>query len=175
MFRRLVLVFVLVPIVELALLIQIGRWIGLFPTLGLVIVTGVLGAALASHEGLRAWRAFQLDVWEGRLPGRSILDGVSIFVGGALLLTPGLMTDLLGFALLVTPTRRWMQEKLIGRMGAVLAQPSQQVHVRTWFSWPPPPPSSPAPPPPPGSAEAKGSAAKGREIEAQEEPRSPIS
>ncbi len=169
MFRRLVLVFVFVPIVELALLIQMGRWIGLFPTLGLVIVTGVVGAALASHEGLQAWRAFQLDVLEGRLPARSILDGLSIFVGGALLLTPGLMTDLLGFALLVTPTRRWMQEKLISRMGGLLTQPGQHVHVRTWFSWPPPPPS------PPGSAEAKGSASKGREIEVQEEPRSPIS
>ncbi len=165
MFRRLVLVFVLVPIVELALLIQMGRWIGLFPTLGLVIVTGVVGAALASHEGLRAWRAFQLDVLEGRLPARSILDGLSIFVGGALLLTPGLVTDLLGFALLVTPTRRWMQEKLISRMGGMLTQPGQQVHVRTWFGGPRSP----------GSAEAKGSAPKGREIEVQEEPRSPIS
>ncbi len=168
MFRRLVLVFVLVPIVELALLIQMGRWIGLFPTLGLVIVTGVVGAALASHEGLRAWRAFQLDVLEGRLPARSILDGLSIFVGGALLLTPGLVTDLLGFALLVTPTRRWMQEKLIRRMGGeggMLTQPGQQVHVRTWFGGPRSP----------GSAEANTPAPKGREIEVQEEPRSPIS
>lgn len=161
MFARLLLLFTLIPIAELALLIQMGRWVGLLPTVGLVIVTGILGAALASREGLRAWRAFQLDVWEGRLPGRSILDGLSIFVGGALLLTPGLMTDLLGFFLLLTPTRRWLQDRLVGRLGAALAQPQTHVRIQTWFGWPRPPEGS-------GERGTAPTASKGREIEAQE-------
>jgi UPF0716 protein FxsA len=108
MFRRLVLLFITVPIVELAVLIELGRLIGLWPTLGIIAVTGIFGAMLASREGLRAWHAFQMEMAEGRMPGRPILDGLSIFAGGALLLTPGLLTDILGFTLLARPTRRWI-------------------------------------------------------------------
>ena len=133
MFRRLLLLFIIVPIVELALLIQLGRWVGLWPTLGLIVTTGVLGAALASREGLRAWRAFQMDVLEGRIPGRSILDGLSIFAGGALLLTPGLLTDLLGFMLLARPTRRWLQDRLVDRFGGRLIR-SGRVYVQSSFA-----------------------------------------
>lgn len=123
--RRLILLFILVPIGELALLIQLGRWIGLWPTLGLIVATGILGATLASREGLRAWHAFQLDLQEGRIPGRPILDGLSIFAGGALLLTPGLATDLFGFALLARPTRRWLQNRVVGRLGGALMRQGQ--------------------------------------------------
>ncbi len=117
MFQRLLLLFLIVPVVELAVLIQLGRWVGLWPTLGLIAATGILGAALASREGLRAWQAFQVELHEGRLPGRAILDGLSIFTGGALLLTPGLLTDLFGFALVARPTRRWLQDHVIKRVG----------------------------------------------------------
>jgi UPF0716 protein FxsA len=134
MFRRLILFFILVPIAELALLIQLGRWIGLWPTLGLIVVTGILGAALASREGLRAWHGFQLDLSEGRIPGRPILDGLSIFAGGALLLTPGLMTDLLGFTLLWRPTRRWLQDRVVKRLGGALVQRGQ-IYVRASAGW----------------------------------------
>lgn len=120
MIRRLILVFIIVPIIELALLIQLGRWIGLWPTLALIVLTGILGGALAGREGLRAWHAFQRDLHEGRMPGRPILDGLSIFAGGALLLTPGLLTDILGFALLARPTRRWLQDRIVNRMGGRL-------------------------------------------------------
>jgi UPF0716 protein FxsA len=119
------LLFILVPIGELALLIQLGRWIGLWPTLGLIVATGILGATLASREGLRAWRALQLDIREGRIPGRPILDGLSIFAGGALLLTPGLATDLFGFALLARPSRRWLQNRVVGRLGGALMRQGQ--------------------------------------------------
>ncbi len=120
MFRRLILAFILVPIIELALLIQLGRWVGLWPTLALIVFTGILGGALASREGLRAWHAFQRDLYEGRMPGRPILDGLSIFAGGALLLTPGLLTDVVGFMLLARPTRRWLQDRVVNRMGGRL-------------------------------------------------------
>ena len=120
MFRRLLLLFIIVPILELVLLIQLGRWVGLWPTLALIAVTGIVGAALASHEGLRAWRAFQQEVFEGKLPGRPILDGISIFAGGALLLTPGLLTDLLGFTFVLRPSRRWLQDRVVNRFGGSL-------------------------------------------------------
>lgn len=134
MFSRLLLLFIIVPILELALLIQVGRWIGLLPTLALVVGTGILGAALAGREGPRAWRAFQLDIWEGRIPGRPILDGLSIFAGGALLLTPGLVTDLLGFTLLLRPTRRWLQDRVVKRVrGTVLER--GEFYIRTPSGW----------------------------------------
>jgi len=125
MFRRLLLLFIIVPIIELALLIQLGRWVGLWPTLAVIATTGVLGAALAGREGLRAWHAFQLDVYQGRVPGRAILDGLSIFVGGALLLTPGLVTDALGFALLLRPSRRWLQDRVVNRFAGSLVRGSR--------------------------------------------------
>lgn len=134
MFRRLIFLFIAVPIVELALLIQLGRWIGLWPTLGLIVVTGTLGAALASREGLRAWRSFQSDIAEGRVPGRPILDGLSIFAGGALLLTPGLLTDLLGFTLLAKPSRRWLQDRIVNRFGGTLVKHGR-VYIRSSVGW----------------------------------------
>ncbi len=132
MLRRLILVFIIVPIIELALLIQLGRWIGLWPTLALIVLTGILGGALASREGLRAWHAFQRDISEGRMPGRAIMDGLSIFAGGALLLTPGLLTDVLGFALLARPTRRWMQDRVVNRLGGTLLRQGR-VYVSSSF------------------------------------------
>jgi UPF0716 protein FxsA len=97
--------FVVLPVAELALLLRVGRTLGFWPTLGLVLFTGVLGAALARREGTRTLGALRSEVARGGLPGRAILDGASILVGGALLLTPGFLTDALGFALLFPPTR----------------------------------------------------------------------
>lgn len=113
---RLALLFVLVPIVELVLLIELGQVVGLMPTLALVLFTGVTGAWLARAEGLRVYFKFQKELVSGRLPGQAILDGVSVLVGGALLLTPGVVTDLVGFSLLFPPTRRWMQRRARARL-----------------------------------------------------------
>jgi len=99
------LLFVLVPLIELALLIQVGEWIGLLPTVLLVFVTGVAGAALARREGLRTVRRIQEQLGEGRMPGDALLDGAAILLGGAFLLTPGVLTDVVGLALLIPPTR----------------------------------------------------------------------
>ena len=111
MLARLALLFVLIPILELALLIQIGQWVGLPWTLGLVVLTGVMGATLARAEGLRTLSAFQREMAQGRLPGQPIMDGLSVLVGGAFLLTPGLLTDVVGFALLIPISRRWLQAR----------------------------------------------------------------
>ena len=88
--------FVAVPLLELAILLQIGQWIGLPSTIALVVTTGVAGAALARRQGIRAFLAVQRELASGRLPGRSLLDGLAILVGGALLLTPGVLTDVIG-------------------------------------------------------------------------------
>lgn len=106
MFFRLVLLFVVVPLVELALLIQVGRWMGLLPTVALVVITGILGATLARLQGLATLARFQKALNEGRLPHRELIEGVFILVAAAVLLTPGLLTDATGFLLLVPPVRR---------------------------------------------------------------------
>lgn len=115
MLGRLIFIFVAVPLLELAILLQIGQWIGLLPTVALVVTTGVAGAALARRQGIRAFLAVQRELASGRLPGRSLLDGLAILVGGALLLTPGVLTDVIGFGLLVPVSRRWLQ--LLARRG----------------------------------------------------------
>jgi UPF0716 protein FxsA len=106
MFARLLLLFTVVPIVELLLLVELGRHIGLATTLAIVLGTGVLGAALARWQGLTTLRRIQAEMEAGRVPTGPLIDGLLILIAGAVLLTPGLLTDLLGFALLVPATRR---------------------------------------------------------------------
>jgi UPF0716 family protein affecting phage T7 exclusion len=86
---RLLALFVVVPLVELVLLIRIGQWLGVLATVALVVVTGVIGAALARREGLRTVRQIQADMKGGRFPAGRLLDGVMILLAGGLLLTPG--------------------------------------------------------------------------------------
>lgn len=105
---RLLLLFTTVPLVELALLLWIGARIGVGPTIALILVTGVAGASLARLQGLATWRRFQAALAAGRLPGAELLEGLLILVAGALLLTPGVLTDAVGFLLLVPPARRWI-------------------------------------------------------------------
>jgi UPF0716 protein FxsA len=109
---RLALLFVLVPVLELMVLIELGQVVGLWPTLALVVLTGVAGAMLARAEGLRVLWAFQQEMAAGRLPGQALQDGISVLVGGAFLLTPGVLTDVVGFSLLLPPSRRWIQARL---------------------------------------------------------------
>ncbi|NIP56955.1 MAG: FxsA family protein [Gemmatimonadetes bacterium] len=115
---RLALLFVLVPLLELTLLIQVGRWVGLWPTVGMVFLTGIVGAGLARMEGLRTLWAFRADLGRGRIPAQPIQDGLAILVGGALLLTPGFLTDVFGFALLLPPSRRAVQRAVRRRLRA---------------------------------------------------------
>lgn len=112
MLFRLLLLFTVVPLVELTLLIKIGQRIGVGTTIGLVLLTGLAGAALARHEGWRTWTAIQRDLAAGRLPGDRIVDALLILVAGLLLITPGVLTDLVGVVLLVAPTRRLMRQYL---------------------------------------------------------------
>lgn len=105
MFPALLLLFTVIPFVELFLLLEVGRRVGALPTLGLVIATGVLGAALARAQGFAALQRIQREMAEGRMPAGALLDGVLILVAGVLLITPGVLTDAVGLLLLVPPGR----------------------------------------------------------------------
>ena len=112
MFLRLLLLFTLVPLVELYLLIELGELIGVWSTVALVVSTGALGAYLTRLEGFRVLRRVQVEFQEGRVPTAGLLDGLLIVVAGAVLLTPGLITDALGFFLLFPPGRRVVRERV---------------------------------------------------------------
>ena len=105
MFLWLILMFTVLPAVELTLLIQVGRVIGLLPTLAVVLSTGVAGAWLARQEGMRTMRKVQDQLARGQMPGDELMDGFLILFAGAVLLTPGFVTDLWGLLILFPPTR----------------------------------------------------------------------
>ncbi len=101
----LVLIFIVLPIVELYVIIQVGGAIGALPTIALLIADSLLGAALLRSQGRAAWRRFNEALAAGRVPAREVFDGTMIILGGAFLLTPGFITDLIGLLLLIPPTR----------------------------------------------------------------------
>lgn len=100
-----VLLFVLVPLAELYVIIQVGHVLGALNTIALLLLVSMAGAWLVKREGIGVWRRFQRQVETGHVPGREIADGVMILAAGALLLTPGFLTDLAGVALLLPPVR----------------------------------------------------------------------
>ena len=117
----LVLLFIVVPIAELYVIIQVGQAIGALPTIGLLILDSIAGSMLMKSQGRAAWRRFQAALAEGRVPGREVLDGVLVIFGGAFLLTPGFLTDILGALLLLPPTRAVVRRVLVGRFGGRMA------------------------------------------------------
>ncbi len=109
MFIRLLLLFTLVPLIELTLLIEIGQKIGLWNTIAIVVLTGFIGAALARSEGFGIISRIQSELASGQLPGDSLIDGALVLAGALLLLTPGLITDAFGFALLLPFSRAFVK------------------------------------------------------------------
>ncbi|AOM82259.1 FxsA family protein [Salisediminibacterium beveridgei] len=103
--KLLLLLLIIVPAMEIGVLILSGNTIGVIPTILLIILTGILGAALAKKEGLNAIRTAQLQASQGQVPASVLLDGICILVGGVVLLTPGFITDAMGFLLLIPQTR----------------------------------------------------------------------
>jgi UPF0716 protein FxsA len=101
----LVILFIVVPIAELFVIIEVGGLIGVWPTLALLLADALLGSLLLRHQGRGAWRRFNAALAERRFPGREVADGVLIVIGGTLLLTPGFITDVVGLLLLIPPTR----------------------------------------------------------------------
>ncbi|HEX6602833.1 MAG TPA: FxsA family protein [Solirubrobacterales bacterium] len=119
----LVILFIVVPILELYVIIQVGQLIGVLPTLALLLADALLGSWLLKHEGRGAWRRFNEALAARRFPGREVADGVLIIIGGTLLLTPGFVTDIFGLFLLLPPTRaiarRVLKRLTIGRFMVV--------------------------------------------------------
>jgi UPF0716 protein FxsA len=114
----LVLLFVVVPIVEILVIIQVGQAIGAWWTVLLLVADSVLGAWLLRREGARTWRAFREALQAGRWPGDEVAQGAMVIVGGTLLLTPGFVTDVVGFILLVPVSRRVLSRTVRSRVKA---------------------------------------------------------
>lgn len=119
---RLLLLFTAVPLVELLLLVEIGERIGAGATVLLVLATGVAGAWLARREGTRSFRQIQASLSRGSLPARELFHGLLILVAGAFLVTPGVLTDAVGFALLVRPARDRIISALRSRLERRIAR-----------------------------------------------------
>ena len=128
MLLYLILILTVVPVLELVIILQVhhaiasswGSGMALLLTIGTIAVTGIAGATLARHQGMSVLRELQERMGQGELPGQALMDGVLILIGAALLLTPGFLTDVLGFSLLVPVTRsayrklllRWVRRKM---------------------------------------------------------------
>jgi UPF0716 protein FxsA len=125
MLPLLFLIFIVVPLAELYVIIQVGQAIGVLPTIGLLLLDSVLGSLLMRSQGRAAWRRFTDATRAGRPPAREVLDGALVLLGGAFLLTPGFLTDVIGVLLLLPPTRalfrRSVARRLLHRMTDSLA------------------------------------------------------
>jgi UPF0716 protein FxsA len=120
-FIRLLIVVILLPLAEIFVLIESGRAIGVWPTVLLVVLTGIAGSWLMRHQGLALLGRIRAELAAGLLPAGTLLDGALVLAGGLLLLTPGFCTDLLGFTMLVPTTRRWWRRWLEGWLAGQLA------------------------------------------------------
>ena len=109
------LLFIAVPIVEMWILIQVGGEIGALPTIGLVVLTATIGLSLLKRQGLSTLMSARAKMDQGRIPAGELVSGVMLAVGGALLLTPGFVTDVVGFLLLIPATRRWVLRQITER------------------------------------------------------------
>lgn len=177
---RLLTLFMTVPIVELFFLIQVEKlfdtWTGgngLLLTAVLIIATAVAGSYLAKREGLSAWNRLQGSLSDGGLPGDEILDAVIILIAGAFLITPGVLTDLIGFSGLIPLTRGWIRRAAKKR----LKKAAREGRIQTSFGVFGGPGMTGAPPPgtndPPNEADPEASETDGPEIGGTPSPRGP--
>ena len=147
----LVILFVLVPIAEIYVIIQVGQEIGALWTVLILIADSLIGARLLSWQGRRSWAAFQSALATGRIPHREVLDGVLIILGGAFLLTPGFITDVVGLLLLIPATRATFR----GLLTRMMLRPTRLGWMRVVVGAPrgqgprPQPTAHPTTPPPP--------------------------
>jgi UPF0716 protein FxsA len=131
----LLLVFIVVPIAELAVIIQVGQEIGVWWTIAILVADSILGSLLMRSQGRAAWRRFNDAAGAGRVPAREVLDGVLVIFGGAFLLTPGFITDIFGLIFLIPPTRALVRHVLVKRFADRMIV-AAQTRVTAW------PPSS---------------------------------
>lgn len=113
MLFKIFLIFVILPLIELTLLLCLAQWTGVPATLAVILITGLGGSLLAKSQGFKTYRQIQLELAAGRMPGQAMIDAVMIFVAGALLITPGVLTDVLGLSLLIPPCRAFYRRQLL--------------------------------------------------------------
>lgn len=119
--RILLLLFIVIPAAEIWLLISLGQWIGGWETFFLLVLTGVLGVYFAKREAQKVWNYVRYEMAERRIPGATIIDGICVFIGGLLLLTPGFLTDLAGFLLVLPLTRKFFRAAILALLQKWLA------------------------------------------------------
>jgi UPF0716 protein FxsA len=113
----LILIFIVVPLAELYLIYLVGDAIGIVPTLAILVLDSLLGSWLLKSQGRAVWRRFNEAVQAGRMPHREVIDGVLVIFGGAFLITPGFITDVVGLLLLLPPTRSTFRRLVVARLG----------------------------------------------------------
>ncbi len=146
MLLPLVLLFVLVPIAELAIIIQVGQALGVWATIAILVADSVLGSLLMRSQGRATWRRFNDALQSGRVPAKEVLDGGLVIFGGACLLTPGFITDLFGLALLLPPSRAVLRRLLMRRFALRMVGGMSRGAFRA------------GPVPPPAGADVEGTA-----------------
>ena len=114
--------FLVVPLVELAIAIQVGRWIGAVPTILLLLFESFLGAWIVRREGGAAWRSLMASAESGKPPTRELADAVLVLIGGTLLLTPGFLTDIVGFVFVIPATRALVRRPVMRWLGRAVAR-----------------------------------------------------
>jgi len=130
--RILLIAFIVMPIIEIAVLIQVGGWLGLWPTLALIILTAVAGTWMLRQQGFAVLTRAQSQLERGAVPLGEVFEGFCLVIAGALLLTPGFVTDIMGGLLLLPPIRSWLYQVLGGHLRASVRQGG------TTFGTPPP-------------------------------------
>lgn len=128
---RLILLFTMVPLIELAILFKLNQYIGLGYTLGIVIFTGVLGAYLAKSQGNQILFRIKMEMGEGRMPGDELINGLCVLIGGAMLLTPGILTDTTGFILVLPGTRHLVKVFIKNKLRKMI----DEGKVNFYFRW----------------------------------------
>lgn len=131
-----ILALVAIPIIEIALFIELGGWVGLWPTIGLVIVTAIIGGVLLRAQGFSAMRRMQTSMAEGGDPRGPLAHGILILIAGLLMLTPGFFTDAVGFTLLIPPARAaiiaavgpWLAKRVMMQAGGMGGSPHAHGH-----------------------------------------------
>ena len=122
----LLVVFIVLPLAELYVILRIGDEIGWQWTILLLAADSILGSLLLRAQGRSVWRRFNRELERGRMPHREVIDGVLVIFGGAFLITPGFITDVIGLILLIPPTRAVVRRVVVGRLGRRVAAPRPQ-------------------------------------------------
>lgn len=127
---RLLGIFIAIPLIELVIIVRIGSGIGFWPTLALIAVPGLLGAVMARSQGIAVLSDIKREIAMGRLPGEKIADGFLIFCGGLLLITPGIITDIIGLSVLFPGVRKLYRRYIMYRLWNIVAARGLRLYLR---------------------------------------------